>query len=84
MLMSKWNIRVMRGIKVAMCIHSMDSGILQPSSLLLLILFSMLTPTPTKMAGIQDPNLLQFISISPRPFQLTEMFESEKFSLLFG
>lgn len=84
MLMSKWNIRVMRGIKVPMCIHSMDSRILQPSSLLLLILFSMLTPTPTKIAGRQDPHLLQFISVSPRPFQLTEMFKSEKFSLLFG
>lgn len=60
--MCKWNIRVMRGIEVPMCIHSMDSRILQPSCLLLMILFSMLILAPTETAGRQDPNLLQFIS----------------------
>lgn len=77
--MSKWNVRVMRGIEVPMCIHSMDSRILQPSCLLLMILFSMLILTPTEMAGRQDLNLLKFIPISPRPFQLTEMFSQRSF-----
>lgn len=39
----------------------------------------MLIPTPTKPAGRQDPNLLQFISILLRPFQLTEMFIQRSF-----
>jgi len=39
----------------------------------------MLIPTPTKTAGRQDPNLLQFISILPRPFQLIEMFIQRSF-----
>lgn len=77
--MCKWNIRVMRGIEVPMCIHSMDSRIFQPSCLLLMILFSMLILAPTETAGRQDPNLLQFISVSPRPFQLTEMFSQRSF-----
>lgn len=77
--MSKWYLRVMRDITLPMRIHSMDSRILQSSCLLLLIPFSMLIPTPTKMVGRQDPNLLQLISISLRPFQLTEMFIQRSF-----
>lgn len=69
----------MRGITLPVCVHSVDSRIAQPSHLLLLILFSMLTPTPTKTAERQDPNLLQFSSILLRPFQLTEMFIQRSF-----
>lgn len=76
---TKWYHSVMRGITLSTCIHSMDSRTLLSSYLLLPIPLSMLIPAPTKPAGRQDPNLLQFISILLRPFQLTEMFIQRSF-----